>query len=638
MRNQTSALIVALLMLLGVSKAQGPCDPRKLNTADDLVKDSLVIDARPAEVNKVRGKTAFKKQARVVVLNMNPFLFSYRLLVEQKPVEDRAALDFIKLLGSPISDLASIAPFRAVSESQDAEELKAGGNLRLLIERTGGEPTCSAAGAVTVPVPPPAPDTKCSVSNTVLANQALAYMAKVRDEMLCLKAKIEADIAARKAEYGVARNAYLNNEATLYSPMVDAKGLCMAVNNLFPSLTGYPNRAKINALKADIAELDTLILELKNSATAFKGDSQFADCQARSKGFNYADSLIQLAAAMSELRASFEKKAQAMSNETKAYDLLVKTIGTFGTPAAPGTGPGMALLQNTFNIYGQFDISALDIQLASESLQPVKPFPDPNEVDAFRVALQSSRENIGSGLQRFGANASLDDGRIVVVGDTSAAQASASRAINARSAAEPRLVSTAFAAEGDGAESPQSGGGNTGTPTKASAVIGARRFELSGGLVFASLPRREFKSVLGFARNEEGQVVDENGNPTDKRELTKIVGLTENSSRRIAPIVLLHTRLTNNPRYNMFFSFGITGKSNGGNFDLEYLVGPSFNFKNMFFTFGGYAGKQQRLAGDLFLGARLPDSDVPVINSYTWKPGFSFTYRIPVGGGPKTPE
>ena len=68
------------------------------------------------------------------------------------------------------------------------------------------------------------------------------------------------------------------------------------------------------------------------------------------------------------------------------------------------------------------------------------------------------------------------------------------------------------------------------------------------------------------------------------------------------------------------------------------MVGPSFNFKNMFFTFGGYAGKQQRLAGDLFLGARLTDSDVPVINSYTWKPGFSFTYRIPVGGGPKTPE
>jgi len=64
------------------------------------------------------------------------------------------------------------------------------------------------------------------------------------------------------------------------------------------------------------------------------------------------------------------------------------------------------------------------------------------------------------------------------------------------------------------------------------------------------------------------------------------------------------------------------------------MLGPSFNFlnNNMFFTFGGYAGRQQRLAGDLFEGAALCSvTDVPVRKDYVWKPAFSFTYRIPLG-------
>jgi hypothetical protein len=50
----------------------------------------------------------------------------------------------------------------------------------------------------------------------------------------------------------------------------------------------------------------------------------------------------------------------------------------------------------------------------------------------------------------------------------------------------------------------------------------------------------------------------------------------------------------------------------------------------MFFTFGGYAGKQQKLAGDLFLGAPV-DGDFAVRKDYKWSWGFSFTYKIPLG-------
>jgi hypothetical protein len=81
---------------------------------------------------------------------------------------------------------------------------------------------------------------------------------------------------------------------------------------------------------------------------------------------------------------------------------------------------------------------------------------------------------------------------------------------------------------------------------------------------------------------------------------------------------------------NVFLSAGFTGKNDDYGLNLEYLLGPSVLYKNMFFTFGGYAGKQQKLAGDLFLGAPV-DGDFAVRKDYKWSWGFSFTYKIPLG-------
>jgi hypothetical protein len=99
---------------------------------------------------------------------------------------------------------------------------------------------------------------------------------------------------------------------------------------------------------------------------------------------------------------------------------------------------------------------------------------------------------------------------------------------------------------------------------------------------------------------------------------------------------MLNTRLSNYPKYNLFFSVGVTAKGSSTGTDVEYLLGPSFNFlnKNAFFTFGAYAGRQQKLAGDLFVGARLNDKEIPVNKEYKWAPAFAFTYRIPVGSSP----
>jgi len=91
---------------------------------------------------------------------------------------------------------------------------------------------------------------------------------------------------------------------------------------------------------------------------------------------------------------------------------------------------------------------------------------------------------------------------------------------------------------------------------------------------------------------------------------------------------MLHYRI---PRTEHFYaSVGFTGKEDNHGLNLEYLFGPSVLYRHLFLTFGGYVGKQQKLAGDLFEGAPV-EGDIPVQKKYRWGFGFSMTFKIPLG-------
>ncbi len=165
--------------------------------------------------------------------------------------------------------------------------------------------------------------------------------------------------------------------------------------------------------------------------------------------------------------------------------------------------------------------------------------------------------------------------------------------------------------------------GNAVTPDiNESIQIGRPRFLLSGGLVFSPLRRETFDNVKGFVR-------DANGNATGDGNKS-VVGLSENSPRRLLPMVMLNTRLTSFEPTSLYFSLGVTAKHDD-NIDVEYLLGPSFSLLNerALFTFGGYVGKVQQLVPDVKIGDEIPDEagDAKLFTKrYSWKPGFSFTY------------
>jgi hypothetical protein len=156
---------------------------------------------------------------------------------------------------------------------------------------------------------------------------------------------------------------------------------------------------------------------------------------------------------------------------------------------------------------------------------------------------------------------------------------------------------------------------------------GDKRFNLSGGVAYAFLERPEIKPILGFERDRQGVLVPNQPTPTT------VIGLVDMSKKRIVPLLLLNTRLTNYRENNLFFSLGITGTADSTGTNIEYLIGPSLNVldRRVFLTYGLYGGKVQRLNEDLYFGLKVPDAttaDKLVRKDFIWKSGFSVSYKI----------
>lgn len=146
-------------------------------------------------------------------------------------------------------------------------------------------------------------------------------------------------------------------------------------------------------------------------------------------------------------------------------------------------------------------------------------------------------------------------------------------------------------------------------------------------MAYGFLERPDIKPILGFERNRQGELVPNQTAPTT------VVGLVDNSERRIGPMLMLTNRLTNRPDNNLFFSVGITGTADSTGTNIEYLFGPSLNVldRRVFLTYGLYGGRVQRLNEDPFFGLKVPDSttaDKLVRKDFIWKSGFGITYKI----------
>lgn len=153
-------------------------------------------------------------------------------------------------------------------------------------------------------------------------------------------------------------------------------------------------------------------------------------------------------------------------------------------------------------------------------------------------------------------------------------------------------------------------------------------FTLSGGVVFSPLAKQEIDKIQGFPLDRQGV---RTGDP-----VTTVIGLKEQSDTRISPVVMLSGRLWTPKDMKagldgIHISLGLTAKNDGQNTNVEFLVGPSLSFldRQLFLTAGGYAGRQQKLAGDFYLGQKIdPATAITVQRNYCWHFGAAITYKI----------
>ena len=158
---------------------------------------------------------------------------------------------------------------------------------------------------------------------------------------------------------------------------------------------------------------------------------------------------------------------------------------------------------------------------------------------------------------------------------------------------------------------------------------GGPRFALAGGLVVSPLQQVTFNTTA---------------TPGGSGATANTIIQQQNSSTRILPIAMLHTRywdllpvkkFKHDQWIPNYISVGVTAKSTdtiGTN--VEYLFGPSWAFadRQFFLTAGAYAGKQQRLANvgtpPLAVGSTtsLSSANLPITQTTIWKPGFALTW------------
>ncbi|HEX5707017.1 MAG TPA: hypothetical protein VFX96_06965 [Pyrinomonadaceae bacterium] len=539
---------------------------------------SFMIDARAnvAAEQVMMGETRTKVQRKryrkgdrvnVSVYNMNPFLYKYTVLVEGRPVIETEHLEFLEKLGGPL-----VGDLDGKTTTREVGGQGAGSPVMLLRE----------AGAA-------AADARRACTGD--AGEALEYVASVQQKVAKAEEKLDADFAYLRKKHKAAEAQYTATRRALYDPLADCVELCRASAEYTVYMEENPLGTMIEEVEAQIDNILELTAELGVALAQFNqiNQAQGAQCKVKLRGFDYASSLASYKTRVDLNATAYGNKLVEWNNDNeRRYERLDARI------ASVINHPDQTLRQEF--LIGQYETATdVTITLAWQRL--------PDELP-FEGDFKENGNGNGSGNG----------------GDGGTDTASRSGARNARPAGGPAATDESSAVEAQRLFT---------VSTKKTDLNfgGGPRFALSAGLVYSPFRSQKFGMVKGFERDAAGNIVGE------APELTDVVGVTDESESRVGPLLMLSTRMTEFRDNNIFFSLGITATRESGNTDVEYLVGPSINLfdRRLFLTAGGYAGRQNVLAGDTHLGAKITSDTNITRKEFRWRPGFSLTYRIKFG-------
>lgn len=619
----------------------GRCEVAGLSTDPDDIFErerrvGLVMDARTSAVNQAVGKLSFSGNAgRVTVVNMNPFVYSYKIEVAQKELVTTALNDFVKLLLPPALNKAVGLESGEAARGLAAEKVAGPNKLSLIASRLNDFDLANCLEQAAAVPPPPADanietrKAQCEAlggmkeafervkANAILKEEGNNFTNITNPQFTILsdedwKQKLTdeqkykfAEVKKKLTDEGKNTTPPADDVFAAYSldltKLRDAEATsrltCDRASDLNAKLSGYDLKthfAELKRAQQAIEGAQVLANDLKDLAVAYGQDAQLKDSApvVRCKGYNcvkqfeaYADAALATLLANKSLLDKRRANAEEMRTWLRLTDEMKGKEGLFA---------------RTFPVFKKFELSEATITVTPS------PLPTPQR----------------------GANG-LESGSANPAGDVTPAGEHVSAGGPASGGLAPLDPSLGRLESGNPTTPPPPTPSPTPAARAASAGPGATRFTigrplfaLSGGLAYSPLPRRTFQSVKGFVR-------DAQGNPTGDGS-ADVVGYGENSSRRLTPMVQLNTRLADLDPVTLYFSMGVSAKYDD-NLDIEYLFGPSVGLldNRLLFTAGVYAGRTQNLVPDVAVGDVLPDTlgDAKLFRkSHTWKPGFSFSY------------
>src|ERR1051326_2724673 len=540
-------------------------------TLDTLKKNEerrgLVIDVRPLAINQSTGILSFEgKTGRVSIVNMNPFIYKYSISVTQQELTTSAVTDFIDILLPP--------GLRIGSGANKAEDTKSQAGNRAAQKTVADSPIAQRLQHFD-----PANCRNPNDAGCVALKTMHAEFIQIRDALNV--AKFDDRLTPRPAI-----QTFKTDIIALRNEELDATQTCTAAQALNTDLNVSKPGDYLDSLKGvnnAIKQISRQANDLSDLSDKYFEDNELKKYVVRCDGFNcatefsdYAKAVVALLGLYSKDLGDLTATVGAMNQALELTDQMKNKDGVFG---------------RTFDVIKKFELTEATVSVA--------------------------RTKIDSKTEAPAREADEEDGAKKV---QSAHYSSVSRVMTQGDDTSKRHGDQLDDKEKDTKNSKE--GNGLAPDINESIQIGRPRFLLSGGLVFSPLRRQTFDNVKGFVRDADRNPIGD-GNKS-------VVGFSENSPRRLMPMVMLNTRLTSFEPTSLYFSLGVTAKHDD-NVDVEYLLGPSFSLlkERALFTFGGYVGKVQRLVPDVKIGDEVPADagDAKLFTKrYSWKPGFSFTY------------
>ena len=573
--------------------------PNITNAIATEVTDGLVMDARPFAINQSKGKLLFTRgDGRVSVIHMNPFKYNYKISVAQEELVSTAVTDFLKLILPP-----SLLKAGELQTGEATKTIAAADGLRLLEERLSrfNPATCTKdpdACAATTEMLRVFNRIKASVNPTSAAVSPL-FATLDRSTIYTPAGVFVGNTNDLYTSYTKAVTELRDEQLHTYDVCHNGELINARLGNY--DFTNY-FRALDNAQK-EISRINSLATDLEQLASDYAADTQLKEKIVRCSGFNCATQFAAYAREIQKVLGTSDYQAKLTDLRQKGEEMNRMFLFTEQLRSKPG------MFARTFTISKKFELSQATISVVREDLKPA------DESTAGRTQSGKAKPSNASGGGGSG-NGGGGENTEGTIGDKFGKPVNTAKLQNETSENTEK--------KDDGGDKPANSNALVAQVNEV-VQLGRPKFTLSGGMVFSPLPRRTFKSVKGF-------VLDAQGNPTGNGD-ADVIGLDENSPRRLFPMVFLNSRILSYDQGSLYFSIGVTGKHDD-NVDLEYLFGPSVSFLNdrALFTFGAYGGLTQNLVSDVKVGDAIPDSLGDDAKFYrkkmTWKPGFSFSYSF----------